>query len=145
MKLIYIINGPNLDLIHLRDFKVYGGISIDKIEKICKETADKQGYKISFHQSDSEGELIEIIHSATNVASGIVINPGAYTHYSIALRDALELFKGPKVEVHLSNIFSRENFRRISVTGEVCDMVIAGGGVASYELAILWLGQKIAA
>lgn len=145
MRLIYVINGPNLDLIHLRDTEIYGGISLEEIEKVCLEAAERQSCKISFHQSDSEGNLIEIIHSAMNVASGIVINPGAYTHYSIALRDALEIFKGPKVEVHLSNIFSREGFRRTSLTGEVCDLVIAGGGVASYELGILWLARKIMA
>lgn len=144
MKLIYVINGPNLDLIHLRDSQVYGAVSLKEIEDKCRETAEREGYKVSFHQSDSEGGLIEVIHSAINVASGIVINPGAYTHYSIALRDALEIFKGPKVEVHLSNIFSREDFRRVNVTGEACDVVIAGGGIAAYELGILWVIRKIA-
>ncbi|MBQ9384881.1 MAG: type II 3-dehydroquinate dehydratase [Ruminiclostridium sp.] len=133
---IFVINGPNLDMLGLREPEIYGS---DTLESINEELADycaTVGVKPEFYQSNSEGGLIDIIHSARGSADGIVLNAGAYTHYSIAIRDAISAVELPCVEVHLSNVHKREEFRHRSVLSAVCTGVICGFGKHVYRLAI---------
>ena len=133
---IYIINGPNLDMLGLREPEIYGS---DTLESINAELADycrTVGVQPTFYQANSEGAIIDFIHSARGSADGIVINAGAYTHDSIAIRDALASVELPCVAVHLSNVHKREEFRHHSVISAVCTGVICGFGKKVYRLAI---------
>ena len=134
--LIYIINGPNLNLLGQREPKIYGSNTLKDVEDICIKIANKANIKINFLQSNAEHEIINWIHSAREEASGIIINPAAYSHTSIAILDALTLFDKPIIEVHISNIYSREKFRRKSLLSDTSDGVICGAGIAGYEMAI---------
>ena len=136
MKKIIIINGPNLNLLGNREKKIYGDTSLEKIKSLCEAHCDKHNLKCSFHQSNHEGELIEAIHSVDNGFDGIIINPAAFTHTSIALLDALRATSKPKIEIHISNIYAREDYRRKSITSEAVDGVICGFGDNGYVLAI---------
>ena len=133
MKKILIINGPNLNLLGSREPDIYGKKTLNDIEEECKK--EFKNIKIIFTQSNSESEIIEIIHN-TNQYSGIIINAGAFTHTSIAIHDALKAIKLPKVEVHISNIYNREDFRKKSFISPVVDGIIAGFGTNVYKLAI---------
>jgi 3-dehydroquinate dehydratase-2 len=138
---ILIVNGPNLDVLGKREPEIYGTMSLWDIENRLKEKFSS--LKLEFYQSNSEGGIIDALHKALEGSvAGIVINPGAFTHYSIAIRDAIAALKVPVVEVHLSNTHTREEFRRISVVAPVCKGVIAGFGVRSYELAIDWIVKQ---
>jgi 3-dehydroquinate dehydratase-2 len=134
---IKIINGPNLSLLGIREKKIYGCSSLDDINREISIKAEEFGAEISFYQSNIEGEIIDQIHNCLGKFDGIIINPGGYTHYSIAIRDAIESVDIPTIEVHMSNIFSREEFRKKTVTGEKTLGVIAGLGSVGYWLAIL--------
>ncbi len=134
---IKIINGPNLNLLGIREKKIYGLSSLDDINREISIKAEEFGVKVSFYQSNVEGEIIDQIHDCLGKFDGIIINPGGYTHYSIAIRDAIESVDVPVIEVHMSNIFSREEFRKKTVTGEKTLGVMAGFGAAGYWLAIL--------
>lgn len=136
MKKILIIHGPNLNLLGTREVGVYGSETLDSINERCLELAHEIGVELDIHQSNSEGEIIDLIQGALGKTRGIIINPGAYTHYSIAIRDALAAVKLPCVEVHLSNIHAREEFRHNSVIAPVAAGQIAGFGGESYLLAI---------
>lgn len=136
MKKVLILNGPNLNLLHLRNKSIYGSLSLEKIHHQCLNLAKEIGIELAFEQSNSEGELINFIHKAINFFDGIIINPGAYTHTSIAIRDALEIFEGAKIELHISNIFKREKFRQHSYCSEVVDAVICGFGSSGYLIAL---------
>ncbi len=136
MKKILIINGPNLNLLGNREKKFYGDTTLDKIKIVCEDKCKKNDLKCDFFQSNHEGELIEKIHSLKNDFDGIIINPAAYTHTSIALLDALRATSKPKIEVHLSNIYAREDYRRKSITSEAVNGVICGFGENGYVLAI---------
>lgn len=137
MKKILILNGPNLNLLKERDSKIYGRSSLVEIENNCKKLADELKLTLEFKQSNSESELIELIQQAAqNKYAGIIINAAGYTHTSVAIRDALEIFKGAKIELHLSNIFAREEFRKNSFLSEVVDGIISGLGPIGYELAL---------
>ena len=133
--IVHVINGPNLNMLSKRDFTIYGTDGYNEIVNKIKKWSEERGIKVVFFQSNHEGEIIDYMQELPD-KDGIVINPGAFAHYSYALRDALEIFKGPKVEVHISNIFSREEFRSHSVTAVVCDGVISGLGWKGYILAI---------
>lgn len=141
-KKILVINGPNLNYLHLRDHKIYGKTSLKTIEKSCLNQADeikknkKIDLKIDFFQSNSEGEIVSQIQKAIGKYSAILINAAAYSHYSIAIRDALEIFDGTKIELHLSNTAKREEFRHKSLISSVVDGVISGLGANVYILAI---------
>lgn len=133
---ILVLHGPNLNLLGTRELDVYGEETLDNINmKIVKE-AQALGIETVIHQSNHEGEIIDSIHSAKSKYDAVIINPGAYTHYSIAIRDALKSVKIPTVEVHLSNIYSREEFRSKSVIAPVCVGQISGFGGNSYIAAL---------
>ena len=133
MKKILVINGPNLNLLGNREPEIYGSKTLTDIEKECKAKFDN--LELIFNQSNSESEIIEYIHSSKNF-SGLIINAGAFTHTSIAIHDALKAIKIPKVEVHISNIYSREEFRKKSFISPVVNGIIAGFGTDVYKLAI---------
>ena len=136
MKKILIINGPNLNLLGNREKNFYGNTTLEKIKILCVEHCKKNDLACSFFQSNHEGELIEKIHSVDISFDGIIINPAAFTHTSIALLDALRATLKPKIEIHISNIYAREDYRRKSITSEAVNGVICGFGENGYVLAI---------
>ena len=136
MTKILIINGPNLNLLGSREKKFYGNTTIEKIKSLCEDQCKNYGMECVFFQSNHEGELIEKIQSVDKDFAGIIINPAAYTHTSIALLDALRATSKPKIEIHISNIYAREDYRRKSVTSEAVNGVICGFGENGYVLAI---------
>ena len=134
---ILVLNGPNLNMLGLREQEYYGSSSLDDIERSIKEIAEKKGFFVKFKQSNSEGELVSWIQESINNYSGLVINAGAYTHTSIAIHDALKGCDLPIIEVHLSNIFKRESFRHNSYISGTAEGLICGFGSESYHLAII--------
>lgn len=141
---IYVLNGPNLNLLGTREPETYGRATLADVEKLCVETAARFGLRADCRQSNREGELIDFIHEAhATKAAGIIINAGGYSHTSIALHDALVAVKIPAVEVHVSNIHARENFRHHSFTAKAAFATLAGFGIDGYRLAILGLAAKI--
>lgn len=140
---IMVINGPNLNMLGHRESEHYGTLTLSDIETSLIETFLQVNF--TFYQSNHEGDLIDKLHqvSTESTLNGILLNFGAFTHTSVALRDALSILKIPKVEVHLSNIHARESFRHTSLTGAVCNGIIAGFGVQSYILGIRALQQII--
>jgi len=136
MKKILIINGPNLNLLGNREREFYGDTTLVKIKSLCEKQCKKNGLECVFFQSNHEGELIEKIHSVDKEFEGIIINPAAYTHTSIALLDALRSTSKPKIEIHISNIYTREDYRRKSVTSQAVNGLICGFGENGYSLAI---------
>ncbi|MCX7339428.1 MAG: type II 3-dehydroquinate dehydratase [Hyphomicrobiales bacterium] len=146
-RLIFVLNGPNLNLLGKRQPAIYGHETLADVEASCRKLASSHGLDLRFHQSNREYELIDWIHEARDVAAGIAINPGAFTHTSIAILDALNTFEGPVLEVHISNVHKREHFRHHSYVSLRADGVIAGFGVQGYELAVerlAWLIGKAA-
>ncbi|MEE4010638.1 type II 3-dehydroquinate dehydratase [Roseibium sp. FZY0029] len=135
-KIIYVLNGPNLNLLGKRQPEIYGAQTLDDVRKMCEAAAEPAGLQIAFHQSNAEHELIDWIHEAREAAVGIIINPAAYTHTSIAILDALNTCECPVIEVHISNIHKRESFRHLSYVSTRADAVIAGCGVEGYLLAL---------
>ena len=136
---VAVLNGANLDVLHRRDPALYGGIGLPELETRIYGWAVELGCRAECRQTNSEGQFIEWCHDALDWAGGVVVNPGAWTHYSYAIRDALELFAVPVVEVHLSNIESREEWRRHSVLADVAAKRIFGRGPEGYREALEYL------
>jgi 3-dehydroquinate dehydratase II len=145
VKTIYILNGPNLNLLGQRQPEIYGRSSLADVEKLCGAVAERHGLAIAFRQSNHEGVLIDWLHEARQQAAGVVFNPGAFTHTSIALLDAILAAEIPVVEVHLTNIHAREEFRRSSFVSRAAKAVICGFGIEGYGLAIAGLAAMIGA
>ena len=133
---IYVINGPNLNLLGQREPEIYGKATLKDIEIICLKIAKKNNIKLKFLQSNAEHEIINWIHNEREDASGIIINPAAYSHTSIAILDALSLFENPIIEVHISNIHKRESFRHNSYVSQKSTAIIAGFGIDGYKIAL---------
>ncbi len=133
---LLIINGPNLNLLGTREKDIYGNLTLEDINNIIKENTKDDDIYIDFFQSNCEGEIVTAIGESINKYSGIVINPGAYSHYSIAILDAIRGVDIPIIEVHLSNIYGREEYRRKSITAEGCIGVISGFGYYGYIMAV---------
>ena len=136
IKKLYILNGPNLNLLGTREPEKYGNTSLENVKSLCNEKCISNELYLHFFQSNFEGEIIEEIHKANNNACGIIINAGALTHTSIGILDALTMFDGPKIEIHITNVYAREDFRHKSFISPVATGIIAGLGVNSYVLAI---------
>ncbi|MGI6328269.1 MAG: type II 3-dehydroquinate dehydratase [Dethiobacteria bacterium] len=135
-KIFLVLHGPNLNLLGRREVGIYGSMTLEDINNLLHKEAERLSVKVECYQSNSEGALLDYIHRAPEKYDGIIINPGAYTHYSIALRDGLAGIDLPAVEVHLSNIYSREEFRHRSVIAPVVRGQISGFGPQSYLLAL---------
>lgn len=134
---ILVIHGPNLNLLEIRNPSIYGGMPLDKINNLIRLKSRELNMEVEIFQSNYEGQIIDKIQSSIELGySGIIINPAAFTHYSIAIRDAIEILSIPVIEVHLSNIYGREGFRAISVIAPVCMGQISGLGPNSYLVAI---------
>lgn len=144
LPLITVLNGPNLNLLGLRQPGVYGLATLDDVEALCAETAEQLGLAIDFRQTNGEGELISWVQECRGRAAGIVINPGGYSHSSVALMDALLAVELPVIEVHITNIHARESFRRHSYVSRVASGVICGLGPRGYALALNAIADLVA-
>ena len=142
-RLIYIINGPNLNMLGTREPSKYGKKNIDDLKNLCLDSCIKNKLELDFCQSNSETEIINKIHEANDKAAAILINAAAFTHTSIAIFDALSMFQGPIIEIHITNIHSREKFRHKSFISNVAYGIIAGFGFKSYQLAIDAIKNKL--
>jgi 3-dehydroquinate dehydratase-2 len=139
---VAVIHGPNLNMLGKREIGIYGGKTMDQINQEIQTEAAKLKVELSFFQSNSEGGLVDYIHSCAGRIEGIVLNAGAYTHYSVALRDAISAVKIPTVEVHISNIYKREIFRHTSLIAPVCIGQVCGFGSHSYILGLRALMEE---
>jgi len=135
-KTILFLNGPNLNMLGVREPEIYGATTLAEVKKISEAQAAKRGLAIDFRQSNTEGELVSWIQEAIEKFDGIIINPAAYTHTSVAILDALKMVKGPVIELHISNPHTRESFRHQSYVSLAATGIIAGLGVAGYRVAI---------
>ena len=140
---IIIINGPNLNLLGEREQSQYGSMNFDDLKKKCMEKSKNLSIELDFIHSNIEGEIINMIQNANTKYDGIIINAAGFTHTSVAIRDALEIYKKPKIEVHISNIYSREEFRHKSLISSVVNGGIFGLGVEGYNLAILAMNNLL--
>ena len=140
---IIIINGPNLNLLGEREQSQYGSLTLDKIKELCKKKSKELGLDIEFAHSNIEGELVNIIQNSRNNFDGIIINAAGFTHTSVAIRDALDIFKKPIIEVHISNIYKREEFRQKSLISDIVTGGIFGLGADGYILAIISMQKLI--
>lgn len=141
---ILILNGPNLNRLGTRQPEIYGHTSLADVEEMCRKRAEARGHTISFHQSNREYEIIEWIHDGIANASGIIINPAAFTHTSVAILDALNMFEKPIIELHISNPHKREAFRHVSFITYAATGLICGLGVNGYPLAVDAMADRLA-
>jgi 3-dehydroquinate dehydratase-2 len=142
-RLVYVLNGPNLNLLGKRQPHIYGHETLADVERDCRALANELSLELRFHQSNREYEIIDQIHEARENAGGIVINPAAFTHYSVAILDALNTFDSPVIEVHISQVHKREEFRHHSFVSARADGVIAGFGTQGYQLALRRIARLI--
>ena len=143
-QMLFVLNGPNLNLLGKRQPEIYGRETLADVEALCRAEAAKHRLEVRFHQSNREYEIIDWIHEAREKSHAIVINPAAFTHTSVAILDALNAFDGPVVEVHISNVHKRERFRHHSYVSLRADGVIAGLGVQGYALAVERVAKLLA-
>ena len=143
MPRILVVNGPNLNLLGKREPEVYGTETLDELNSKLADMARELGVEVSFFQSNSEGEIIDHLHKEGFDADGLIINPGALTHYSYALRDAIAAVEIEAVEVHMSNIYAREEFRRKSVMAPVCTGHLVGFGFYGYAMALSYFADSL--
>lgn len=139
---ILVLNGPNINMLGIREPGIYGRNSFSDLLDLLKETAREAGVEVEQYQSNHEGDLVDKIQAAYGKADGIVINPAAYTHTSVAILDALKAVSIPAVEVHISDVDAREPFRQVSYAGLACEKTIKGHGLEGYREAILYLKEK---
>lgn len=142
-KLVTILNGPNLNLLGQREPEIYGHATLADVEVDCAKVAAELGLKSELKQSNFEGELVEMIHKCRGSSAGIIINPAAYTHTSVAILDALNTFEGPVLEIHISNVHHREEFRQHSFVSYRSNAVIVGMGVEGYMLCMRHMGTLL--
>jgi 3-dehydroquinate dehydratase-2 len=138
VKKVLVMNGPNMEILHRRDPSLYGGLSLQDIQDRLSKRATEAGLQLEFFQSNHEGALVDRLNSLEDYFQGVILNPAALTHTSVALRDSVEALKVPVLEVHLSNIDSREDFRRVSLISPVAHGRISGLGPEAYLLALEW-------
>ena len=136
MDKIIILNGPNLNLLGVREKEKYGELTLEYIEKNCKEFANKNNIELSLFQSNIEGEIVEIIQKSRNEQHGLIINAGGYTHTSVAIHDALKILTIPIIELHITNIYNREEFRHKSLISNIAKGIICGFGSDGYIMAL---------
>jgi len=136
---LFVINGPNLNMLGIREKSIYGAQTYEQLLAFIREVCAREGVEVECYQSNHEGDLVDFIQSAYGYADGIVINPAAYTHTSVAILDALKAVNLPAVEVHLSDVSKRESFRQISYAGMACQKSVIGRGFQGYEEAIVYL------
>jgi 3-dehydroquinate dehydratase-2 len=139
---VLVLNGPNLNLLGEREPEVYGTATLADVEALCREAAERAGLAVDFRQTNSEGTLIDWVQEGRSGIAGIVLNAAGYTHTSVALRDAVSACRVPRVEVHISDISAREEFRRHSYLTDVCDHHVIGHGVPGYAEAIEWVAGR---
>jgi 3-dehydroquinate dehydratase-2 len=144
-KIIYVLNGPNLNMLGTREPHIYGHATLADVERVCRDEARSSGFEVEFHQSNHEGDIVDWVQEARTRAAGIVINPGAFTHTSLAVLDAIIAADLPTIEIHISNIHAREEFRRQSLISKAAKAVICGFGIDGYRLAISGLVALIGA
>ena len=140
---VQIIHGVNFDVLDRRDPEIYGGLSLTELQMRIKRFAQEFGFEATFDQTNHEGAFCETLHKAADTADGLILNPGAWTHYSYAIRDALELTGLPAVEVHLSDVGNREDWRKVSVIRDVCIGQVQGKGVDGYRDALEMLRKEL--
>ena len=140
---ILVVNGPNLNLLGMRDIEIYGKDTLADIEAMCQTVCGDLGYECVFYQSNIEGEIIDCLQTHMGNVNGILINPAGFTHTSVAIRDALEVCDCPIIEVHLSNLAKRESFRQMTLTAAVVTGVVSGLGALGYRLGLLGLAGLI--
>ncbi len=140
---VVVLNGPNLNLLGERELDIYGRDTLADVEAVCHKAADEAGFALDFRQSNHEGVLLDAIHEVRASAAGIVVNAGALTHTSVALRDALAAVRGPVIEVHISNVHAREDFRHHSYLSGVADGVIVGCGIQGYAFGIARVAELV--
>ena len=140
---LFVIHGPNLNLLGSRDPAQYGTLTLDKVNRAIRKTAQALGWETRIVQTNHEGRIIDLLHRRRKWADAILINPGAFTHYSYAIRDAIDAIQTPVVEVHLSNIYERETFRQTSVIKDVCAAQFYGKRLDSYLEAVSWVAENV--
>jgi 3-dehydroquinate dehydratase II len=140
---ILVLNGPNLGRLGTREPEVYGSTTHADLVELCQKTGRELGVDVEVRQTDHEGEMVGWLHEAADRKAAVVLNAGAWTHYSIAVRDAAAQLSAPLVEVHISNVHKREEFRRHSVLSDIAAGVIVGLGVEGYALALRWLASRV--
>ncbi|MDE2647085.1 MAG: type II 3-dehydroquinate dehydratase [Paracoccaceae bacterium] len=143
INLVHIINGPNLNLLGTRQPEIYGNTTLNDVEARCSNLAKNFSLNLKFSQSNHEGEIVDTIQNANGLVAGIIINPGAFSHTSVAILDALNVFEGVVLEVHISNIHRREEFRHKSYVSLRADGVICGFGVRGYEIAVEHMNELL--
>ena len=140
---VYILNGPNLNLLGMREPHIYGDVTLDDIKRLCETVGEEQGLNIVFRQTNYEGQLVDWIQEAREAAEAIIINAAAYTHTSVAIHDALKTFEGIKVELHISNPHMREPFRHLSYVSSAVDSIAAGLGYQGYPLVVETVARQL--